>query len=517
MMERRFLLVRNLVLGIIALLCTRLFWIQVVRSGEFRERVASQSRIRELIPGERGAIRSRTGEVLSGNFGQEHRQTPFAELARDLLGTVGRDGGGMGGLEYLFDKELHGLPGWRMERRAANGRSDPGFDDMERVSLRGLDIVTTIDPLLQTQAEEAVREGVEKTSAQGGTALVVDVRTGDILALASCSRNGTARSGIPAVQAPYEPGSTFKMITLAAALETGKAKLDDVFDISEGFVRVGPQVIRDSHRHDGSVTLREGLAISSNVCFAKAATRIGQKDMYLTARAFGFGTPTGADLPGEEPGVLRTPSQWSERTLQTVAMGQEVTATALQMAMAYGAIANGGVLMRPRLVSALIDSRGDTVRRIAPRPVRQVVSERTAAKVLEALRGVVDHGTGVLARIPDVDIAGKTGTSQKVDAANGRYFSDRFMASFVGILPSSRHPLVCITLLDQPVNGHTGGAAAAPVFSRIVRAALQNPALPYGRESLSRPENLKQALVPAARDTTALPPPTAPLLEEGPA
>jgi cell division protein FtsI/penicillin-binding protein 2 len=515
-MESRFVLVRNLVLGTLGLLCMRLFWIQVVRSPELRERVATQSRVRELLPGERGSIRARSGEILSGHFGQAKRQNPYGTLAHDLLGTLGKDGQGLGGLEYLFDNEMRGLPGWRMERRAANGKSDPGFDNQERLSLRGLDIVTTIDPLLQTQAEEALADGVAKTSAQGGTALVIDARTGDILALASFNREGVARSGIPAVQAPYEPGSTFKLVTLAAALENRKAKLDDVIDIHEGFIRVGTQVIRDSHRHDGSVTLREGLAISSNVCFAKTAMRIGQKDMYLMARSFGFGTPTGADLPGEEGGTLRTPSQWSDRSLQTLAMGQEVTVTALQLAMAYGAVANGGVLMRPRLVSAFLDARGDTVRTILPRPVRQVVSAETSQQIIEALRGVVDHGTGMLARIPDVDVAGKTGTSQKVDVANGRYFSDRFMASFVGMIPSPRHPLICLAVLDQPVTGHTGGAAAAPIFARIVRSALQNPGLPYGRESLSKPENLRQALLPSPRDTV-LPQPIAADFEEGPA
>lgn len=515
-MEARFRLVRNLVLGILGLLCVRLFWIQVVRSSELRERVANQSSVRELLPGERGSILARTGEVLAGHFGQPRRQNPFGALALDIVGTLGKDGQGLAGLEYLYDNEMRGLPGWRMGRRAANRRVDPGFDNQERMGLRGLDIVTTIDPLLQTQAEEALAAGVEKTAAQGGTAVVIDARTGDILALASVGREGIVRSGIPAVQAPYEPGSTFKAITLAAALESGKAKLDDVFDVSDGFIRVGPQLIRDSHRHDGSVTLREGLAISSNVCFAKTAMLVGQKELYLASRSFGFGTPTGADLPGEEAGTLRTPSQWSERSLPTVAIGQEISATALQVAMAYGALANGGVLMRPRLVSAYLDARGDTVRAILPRPVRQVVSAATSEKVLEALRAVVDHGTGTLARIPSVDVAGKTGTSQKVDAVNGRYYADRFMASFVGMVPSRRHPLVCLALLDQPVNGHTGGAAAAPVFARIVRAALQNPRLPYGRESLSRPEDLKQALVPAPRDTARLEPVVA-NFDEGPA
>lgn len=516
-MERRFLLVRNLVLGVMALLCVRLFWIQVVRSSELRERVANQSNVRELVPGERGSIRCRTGEILSGNFGQNQRQSPFSGLAGDLLGTVGRDGLGMGGLEYLFEKELHGLPGWRMERRAANGKEDPGFDSREGASYRGLDILTTIDPFLQNQSEEALREGVDRTNAQGGTAVVIDARTGDILALASFNREGVTRSGIPAVQSPYEPGSAFKIVTLAAALENGKAKLDDVFDISSGSIQVGTHVIHDSHRHDGSVTLREGLAISSNVCFAKAAMRVGSKDLYLMARSFGFGTPTGADLPGEEPGTLRNPSQWSERSLQTVAMGQEVTTTALQVAMAYGAVANGGVLMRPRLVTAFLDAHGDTVRRVPSRPIRRVVSEKTAQLLVEALRGVVDHGTGRLAAIAGIDVAGKTGTSQKVDVANGRYYSDRFMASFVGMIPSGRHPLVCLALLDQPVNGHTGGAAAAPVFAKIMRAALQNPGLPYGRDALSHIENLKQALVPVRRDTVPTQPIAPIQFEEGPA
>jgi cell division protein FtsI/penicillin-binding protein 2 len=198
-------------------------------------------------------------------------------------------------------------------------------------------------------------------------------------------------------------------------------------------------------------------------------------------RDFGFGTPSGVDLPGEESGQLKTVDQWSGRTLPTMAIGQEVTVTPLQMAMAYAALANGGVLMRPRLVRAIVSPEGDTVERFPPRAVRQAVSPATAAAVMDALVGVVDSGTGGLARVAGVDVGGKTGTSQKVDPLNGRYYQDRFMASFVGVLPLAGSPLVCLVVLDDPSqNGHTGGIAAAPAFGRIARFALRDPSLPWG-------------------------------------
>lgn len=501
--------------GLFAMLAIRLVWIQVVEASKYGAIAKSQTSLRLVLDAPRGEILAADGSVLAGERPEGGRGWPWGGMALPVLGMVGRDGNGLMGLEYRFDGALRGVPGWKTALRTGRGEAWPDFENKGAGARSGLAVLTTLRPTLQGEVEAALAEAVERHGAVGGVAIVVEARTGDIAALASLpapvDRKGMAsgRVEVGAVQRTYEPGSTFKAFTLAAAIESGKVGLEDRFELGPSWdPGDGRRPIRDAHPLKGAHTARSCFEHSSNVCFAQIAQRVGPDRLFRTARDFGFGTPSGIDLPGEEGGTLKTIDLWSRRSLPTMAIGQEVTVTPLQIAMAYAALANGGVLMRPRIVRSLLTSQGDTVERFAPRSIRRSVSPATAAAMLDALEAVVDSGTGGLASVAGVAIGGKTGTSQKVDPANGRYFQDRFVASFVGIVLLRDGPLVCAVVLDDPTRkGHTGGLAAAPAFARIARFALRDPSLRWGDQAPDAPGALAASIrstAPARSDSATL-------------
>jgi len=471
-----------------SVISARLVWIQVVESTSLREQARAQSRMRQLLSAPRGSILAADGSVLASDGPKGVREWPWGSMALPILGMVGRDGSGLMGLEYHWDRRLRGVQGWRVARRTGRGQAWPTFDQEGAGATPGYSVVTTLHPGLQVEVEKVLTETVANHGAKGGVALVLEASTGDVVAAASvpspANRMDMARGRVDVglIQRTYEPGSTFKAFTLAAALENRAVTLETKLNVGATWdPGDGMRPIRDAHPHPGVFDVQWCLEQSSNVCFAQIAGRVGAEHLYKTARDFGFGTPTGVDLPGEEAGILRTVDQWSLRTLPTLAIGQEVTVTPLQLASAYAALANNGILMRPRLVKAVVDESGDTVERFPARPLRQVVSARSAEGVLQALGAVVENGTGKLASLPGLRIVGKTGTSQKVDVESGKYYQDRFMASFVGIVKIRPSSLVCLVVIDDPsVNGHTGGLVAAPAFSKIARFALADPMSPWG-------------------------------------
>lgn len=491
MNESRIRFVRVVFVLIFATIGARLVWIQVFKSGELREQARAQSRMRQLLSAPRGSILATDGSVLAADGPDGIREWPWGGMALPLLGMVGRDGSGLMGLEYHWDKKLRGIAGWRVARRTGRGQPWPTFDQEGAGALAGFSVVTTLRPALQVEVERVLAEAVSQHGGKGGVAVVLDAASGDVVASASVpapsnrAEMARGRVDIGLIQRTYEPGSTFKVVTLAAALENRLVDLTTELAVNPSWdPGDGRRPIRDAHPHTGVFDVQWCLEQSSNVCFAQIASRVGPEKLYKAARDFGFGTPTGVDLPGEESGILRTVDLWSLRTLPTLAIGQEVAVTPLQLASAYAALANGGVLMRPRLVRAIVDDLGDTVERFPSRPVRRVVSGRAAAGVLQALGAVVESGTGKFAALPGMRILGKTGTSQKVDVESGRYFQDHFMASFVGIVQTRPSALVCLVVIDDPTeNGHTGGMVAAPAFSKIARFAMEDPMLPWGAGS----------------------------------
>jgi cell division protein FtsI/penicillin-binding protein 2 len=318
----------------------------------------------------------------------------------------------------------------------------------------------------------------------------MDPHTGDVLGMASYPffdpnffvrpvESGWRNNGIGMV---YEPGSTFKIIAAAAALEEKAYKEEDLITTDGGAFHIYNQVIKDSHKH-GDLTFRQAVAVSSNVAFAKIAMTLGERTYYKYVRNFGFGQKLGVDLPGEEAGLLKPVEKWSGRTLVTIAMGQEIGTTLIQMGAAYCAIANGGILLVPRVVSGMYNN-GVLVKSVPVRPMRRVISRETASRLTQCLTAVVesDSGTGTLARISGVAVAGKTGTAQKIDPVTRRYVNGKYVASFAGFFPAEDPRLLCMVILDEPQGSYYGGTTAGPVFQEAVTRILHSQNLTFGAQ-----------------------------------
>ncbi len=408
---------------------------------------------------------------------------PEGRLASQLLGFVDRKGTGVGGVESAFDGRLQAPE--RTTRHRVNRRGQVLDASIRRESeLHGQSIRTTIDRHLQSVAEKALGEVMEKHEPLSAVAVVVDVRTGDVLAMANMPdfnpnvaslervQNGRNISVTDAV----EPGSVFKPFTMAAALEEKLVTSSTVLDTTSPYeVHPGTR-IRDDHPHP-SMTVAEMVKFSSNVGAAKLAARLGKERVYDYFTRFGFGDRPGLGLPGEARGVLRPPSRIGPVELSNISFGQGVTASALQLAMATAALGNKGVLMKPRLVSAILDDDGEVLREVRPSIMRRVVSPETAADVLVAMEMVTDDdGTAKKARVPGYRVGGKTGTAQKV--TNGVYGSAR-LASFIGIAPIDDPRIAVAVIVDEPsVGSRYGGIVAAPVFQKVAASYFTSHRIP---------------------------------------
>jgi cell division protein FtsI (penicillin-binding protein 3) len=409
------------------------------------------------------------------------RYYPAGPLAPQVLGFVGVDATGLAGLEYQYEDVLAGTPGTRTVELSADGL--PIADGMEVVepALPGRTLVTTLDREIQYLAQEALRRAVKENGAKGGTIVVMHPRTGDVYAMASYPWfdpnrfRDAARGAIRnrAVTDMFEPGSVNKVVTAAAALETGSVGVRDTFEVP-WLMRVGGYTVHDSHPHVVEpMTLGDIVAHSSNIGSAMVAERIGNRGLASVLARFGYGSPTGVGFPGEAGGRVPALVSWTDVTRTTVSYGQGISMTPLQMAAVYAAVANGGEWVRPRLVRGTIgpDGRLESVQAIER---RRVLSEETATMLTRMLASVVETGTGGAAQIPGYQVAGKTGTARKL--VDGRYVQ-RYMASFVGFLPASNPRVVIAVSIDEPRTVY-GGVAAAPVFSEVARHVIQRLAIP---------------------------------------
>ena len=405
------------------------------------------------------------------------RVYPLETAARNVVGFVGAEGDGLEGLEKVFDRELRGNGGWATLFTDARGLAYELPQSMVKVPESGLSIVTTLDLDAQTIVTRELTQAVERTGSKGGTAVFVEPSTGDVLAMATVDapgRSSTSGHRNRVIADQYEPGSTFKVLAGCAALEENLAAPSDSFWVERGEEDFGGFLIRDSHPETRWFTVRSGTAHSSNVVYAKLGTKVGASTMYGYSRLFGFGQPTRISLPGEAPGQIRHPDQWSKRSLATISIGQEVLVTPIQMVMAYAAVANGGTLLRPRVVSAIVNEEGEPIREVPVEKVRRMISSETARTFRSFLREAVTDGTGAEAALPWCDVAGKTGTAQKAAENGGGYGPGRYMSSFVGMAPYDDPKVVGLIVLDEPRGAYYGGSVAAPVFRDILAAwALQ--------------------------------------------
>jgi len=416
---------------------------------------------------------------LKGIYFQDENQRfyPKRDLAAHVLGFVDPDEKGLAGIEYQLDGQIRSKSEKIVVMADARQR---WFDGGEAQRERGANVVLTLDEKIQYIAQRELQAAIEKTHALAGSVIVMNPNSGEILAMANWPRfNPNAASETPAesrmnraVSALYEPGSTFKLITLAAAFDQDVTRPSEVFDCENGAIYIAGHRIRD-HKPFGLLNVADILAKSSDVGAIKIAVRLGAPKFYDYIRAFGFGAPTGVDLPGESRGLLHRLENWSAISIGSVSMGQEIGVTPIQLITAVSAIANGGVLIKPHVVQQI--KRGEEV--MAPTALsatepRRVIRPETAATLRRLMEGVVLNGTGYLARMDGWSAAGKTGSAQKIDPATGRYSPTQLIASFTGFAPTSNPAVTVLVSLDSPVGLHEGGQVAAPVFKRIAEQVL---------------------------------------------
>jgi cell division protein FtsI (penicillin-binding protein 3) len=412
-----------------------------------------------------------------GSLQVPKRYYPAGSLAAQVLGFVGVDGVGLAGLEQEWNTELAGIPGERTAEIAPNGQPIAQGENAERDPVDGVDLITTLDRQVQFRAQQALAQAVAANHAQAGTIIVLDPRTGEIYAMASVPGFDANRFAEVdpdvwrnrAITDAFEPGSVLKVVTAAAALETGTVSMTERFHVPDA-MRVDEFVIHDSHPHPvQTMMLSDIIAQSSNIGIAKVAQRMGgdRLDDFLTR--FGFGEDTEVGFPGESRGVLPALDDWTATSIATFSYGQGMTVTPLQMASVYATIANGGVWVRPRLVRAtrLVDGE---VRAAPPSDTRRVVDPGTAELLTQMLSLVVQDGTGTTARVPGYQVAGKTGTALKPEAGGG--YGERYVASFIGFLPASAPRVVVAAFIDEPTTIY-GSIAAGPLFQQVARYTIQ--------------------------------------------
>jgi cell division protein FtsI (penicillin-binding protein 3) len=410
------------------------------------------------------------------------RYHPHGDLARSVLGVV-LDGNGRGGIEQEYEALLAGTPGREVVARDNVGHPIPG-ERVEMIPPRpGGEVVLTIDMDLQEIAQQALEEAIGETDAHGGDVVVTDPGTGEVLALVSIRDGHT--TALSAVNTPYEPGSTLKPFTVAGLLQRGLATIHDSVDVGDGTWEVEGRTLHDTHTR-GKMSIADALRESSNVGVAKVAQALTPGVQYENLRDFGFGGRTGIELPGEDAGMLRRPADWTSQSAASLAIGYEVSVTPLQMAMAYGALANGGLLMQPRLVRETRNADGAVLDRFDARVIRRVVGEGVTKAVGAALVEVVEDGTGTSARLGSFRVAGKSGTARFNDGSG--YERGEYYASFVGFFPAEDPQLVVFVGLDRPQGSFYGGAVAAPVTRATMEAALAARATPLDRAALLKAE-----------------------------
>ena len=480
--------IKWLLMSLIAILAWQTISIQVVNREVYQTKTESMVVSTKNVQADRGRILDRNGYVFADNVSDSasnySRLFLQGKLASQLIGKVGHDGKGSMGLDLTFDEKLRGVSGLRVGVKDLYTRSR----DVAKAE-PGMSLVLTIDKNIQEIVEKALKEGVAEFDAKSASAVVVEPYTGEILAMASyptfdpnSKTQGVGRmSKNDIVSMSYEPGSTFKVITAAAAIENKVVDPTRVYENEGKCWKWNPksEKICDTHIY-GDMDMSEAMVQSSNIVFAKIADEVGADRLYHMARSFGFGMPTSEFFAGEENGRLLKPYELKrdDRTLKTMGFGHAVSVTPIQMAMAYAAVANGGVLMEPMIVREWRDAKDSVIEKRQPTPVRRVISESTASTIRSMLYRVVNSGTAkkvVSKKLPDVLFGGKTGTAEKFNQETQKYDRDHQVASFIGLAPVEDTRYVCLVLVDDPQGKHVGGLTAGPIFRRIMEGIYYNP------------------------------------------
>ena len=498
-------------ISIMMLLFVSLTSIQVFNSNVYQKKADSRAISNDHIYAKRGKILDRKESVVAdiaperqgkekGKWIWEHlRIYPHGHLGSQILGKVGRDGRGNAGLELNFDKDLRGRSGFERYVRSAGGREYYLLSEVKSLAIPGNDLVLTLDMQMQDIVENALKNGVEEFKAKSASAVIINPFNGDILAAATYptfdpneKKSNVKKCDIFSLA--YEPGSTFKVVTAMAALQDNLVDPKSVWHGEKGVWVISKDIkIREHDSKDlGDMDMSMALAKSSNIVFAKIADSVGADNFYKFVRNFGFGSRSMEEIPGEESGQFKKPHQWSGRSLKTMGFGHEFLATPIQMAMVFGAIANGGYLMKPRIIKEWRDYDGNKIQETKPDTVRQMVSESVASQLREMLRGVVKGGTAKQVNskiLPGIEFSGKTGTAEKYSKEKKGFDRSKQVASFVGLAPSVNPQYVCMVLLDEPQTRTAGGVTAGPIFRRIMESIYMHPELSPKTYRLQNIEN----------------------------
>ena len=438
---------------------------------------------RQASPKEVNAVRALS--VPGITFVPEYtRFYPQRSLASQVIGFTGIDGQGLEGLEFYYNNQLEGDRDEITFMRDAYGRRFDG-DLPHAAPASGRNLILTIDATIQFFTEKALTDAVKENEAKSGMAVVLDPKTGAIQALAHVpkfnpntyrrSQKGHRRNRT--ITDPFEPGSTLKMFSIAAALETGNCSPNTIFYCEKGAYRIGRNVVHDTKPH-GWLSLQQILKFSSNIGAVKVGEKTGSKTLHQYLTAFGFGQRSGIDSPGESPGSLSAYKRWSRIDAGAIAFGQGVAVSTVQLAAAAGAVANDGILMKPHLVQAITDANGRLIKKISPVQVRRVISADTA-RTLRRILGTVttEGGTGTQAALKGYTVGGKTGTAQKIDET-GAYSKTKYVSSFLGFVPMEHPRAVILVVVDEPQGSHYGGKVAAPAFREIAQELINYRNIP---------------------------------------
>ena len=415
----------------------------------------------------------------------------YGSLASHILGYVDNDYKGVNGISKSFDDVLRGKDGFRMVERNAMGDIMSISEKQTRPSIPGDDIYLTIDKRYQAIVEEELKQSLKLTEGESASCIIMNPNLGEILAMANISdydpnnfwKYGDFERKNRAITDSYEPGSTFKAITLAALLEEKACNEAEKINVENGVYKFRNNYIRDTHKFE-SLTVREIIEESSNIGVSKLVQRISDEQYYQYIRSFGFGTFTSISLPGEVTGKLVNLDKWSKLTKTYMSFGYNISVTPLQLTSAFCAIVNGGILYQPQIVKRQVDKNGNTIKEYSPVVVRRVISEKTSERMRSLLLGVVEKGTGKQAKIDSISVGGKTGTSKII--VNGKYSDSQYYSSFVGFYPAENPTIVCYVLINKPKGHYYGGLVSAPVFKNIL---LRIYDLEKGKYNHPKPNN----------------------------
>ena len=432
---------------------------------------------RKLAPEDSEAIKKLNLKGL-GFLKETKRIYPNSYLGSHIIGFSGMDNIGLEGVERSFNRYLKGTPGWAIFLRDARMKK---LDIWEKMVLPvdGMDLVLTIDEVIQYIAERELDKAFKSFNAKGASIVVMDPHTGRILAMANRptydlnDHSTVSKDAIRnrAICDLFEPGSVFKIVTASAALEEKKVTEEDIFDCENGAYKVGGRILHD-HKPHGLLTFRQVIEESSNIGTVKVAQLLGPEILYRYIKAFGFGTKLGIDISGEISGMIIPVRSWSKSSITAIPMGQGVGVTALQLASAISVIANGGQLMKPYIIDSVRDNQGRIIKQNKPVLIRKVISVDTAMRIKKILTGVIEEGTGKLGKVLGFSAAGKTGTAQKLEP-DGTYSHNKFVASFIGFSPAEDPLITIVVTVDEPHPYYFGGVVAAPVFQKVAGEVIR--------------------------------------------